>query len=403
MTKTALARVLANAILAAGPIPEEIAARASETLGRHWRWLGPMARRFVKAQSHATRFRQRDVVRFLLADRGFRRHSGRLRIAAWLHEPPRMQPVEAAAAWDIPPLETAADLAVWLGIIPSELDWFANLKGLGEGKLGHYNYLRIGRRIIEAPKPHLKALQRRILKGILDKIPAHPSAHGFVKGRSIATFAAPHVNRRTILKMDLTDFFPSIPAARIKAFFRTAGYPETVADLLGGLCTHNHHLPQGPPTSPALANAILYRLDCRLTGLARSVNAEYTRYADDLAFSGEGDFDKLSTCIAAIAHEEGFEVHHRKTRVMHQGVRQHLAGLTANQKPNIIRTDFDTLKATLTNCLRHGPASQNRDAHPAFQAHLEGRVSFVESINPSKGARLRRILNQISWNLISTY
>jgi hypothetical protein len=95
--------------------------------------------------------------------------------------------------------------------------------------------------------------------------------------------------------------------------------------------------------------------------------------------------------------DEGFSVHHRKTRVMRQGVRQHLAGLTINSQPNVMRADFDLLKATLTNCLRHGPDSQNRGQHPAFREHLEGRVAFVEAINPGKGSRLRRIFEQITW------
>jgi hypothetical protein len=208
--------------------------------------------------------------------------------------------------------------------------------------------------------------------------------------------------------MDLFDFFPSIPAVRVQALFRTMGYPETVADLMGGICTNairgnvpdiyrRPHLPQGAPTSPALANACAWRMDCRLAGLARSLEAEYTRYADDLAFSGDVDFDHVSTYIAAIVQEEGFTVHHRKTRVMRQGVRQRLAGLVANEKVNVIRADFDLLKATLTNCVRLGPASQNREGHSDFRSHLEGRVGFVESINPKKGLRLREISGQIVW------
>jgi hypothetical protein len=82
---------------------------------------------------------------------------------------------------------------------------------------------------------------------------------------------------------------------------------------------------------------------------------------------------------------------------MRQGVRQRLAGLTANEKPNVIRADFDLLKAILTNCVRFGPASQNREGHPAFRAHLEGRLGFVESINAAKGSRLRRIWERIVW------
>jgi hypothetical protein len=228
--------------------------------------------------------------------------------------------------------------------------------------------------------------------------------------------------------MDLQDFFPTFRAARIRAFFRTLGYPEAVADLLGGLCTNavpyaawpartlgedsahrsrvqafysSLHLPQGAPTSPMLANLCAYRMDCRLAGLAESAGARYTRYADDLAFSGEKDFERgierFSIHIAAILLEEGFQVHFRKTRVMRQGVRQHLAGVVVNQCLNVIRPDFDRLKAILTNCARGGPQNQNREGHPDFRSHLEGRVGFVEMIHPRKGARLRRIYQDIRW------
>jgi hypothetical protein len=142
-------------------------------------------------------------------------------------------------------------------------------------------------------------------------------------------------------------------------------------------------------------------VDCRLTGLAKSAGAQYTRYADDLAFSGGKDFERcaerFSTHVAVILHEEGFRVNHRKTRIMRQGVRQHLAGLVINRHANVRRTGFDRLKAILTNCVRLGPKSQNREAHPSFRSHLEGRVGFVESINPAKGKRLRTILEQIAW------
>ncbi len=249
-----------------------------------------------------------------------------------------------------------------------------------------------------------------------------------MNGRSIKTFIAPHVGQRVVLRMDLREFFPSFAGARIQTLFRTIGYPESVADLLGGICTNaapreiwkslagevdpkelqevrvlysRPHLPQGAPTSPALANICAYRMDCRLTGLARSAGAEYTRYADDLAFSGgeafERHVERFSTHVAAILLEEGFRVNHRKTRIMRQGVRQQLVGLVANQRVNVMRSDFDRLKATLTNCVRLSPDSQNRESHPDFRAHLEGRVAFVESINPGKAKRLRAIFDRIQW------
>jgi RNA-directed DNA polymerase len=422
---------LAAAFLAGEPEIDAIVDRAALMLGRRWRWLRPLARRYAEAFGSAHP-RRRDVVRFLRADRGFRRarseYSAELSVAKRLVTPPRMP---AQGRWDLSEIVTSVDLADWLGLTPGELDWFADLKALGYKKarprLRHYHYRILNKgygtiRLIESPKPRLKQIQQRILAGILDKIPPHSAAHGFVKGRSVKTFAAPHVGQRVVLRLDLRDFFPSIGGARIQTLFRTLGYPESVADLLGGIATNatppdvwsgladcrdartmyaRPHLPQGAPTSPALANMCLYRADCRLLGLAESAGARYTRYADDLAFSGGEEFDRrverFAAHVAAILHEEGFAVHHRKTRIMRQGVRQHLAGVVANQRLNVWRADFDRVKAILTNCVRHGPASQNRDTHPDFRAHLEGRVSYVESLNPEKGKRLRAILERIAW------
>ncbi len=305
MPASAVISVLARSLLAGEPNFVEVHARAVRTLGRPWRWLRPLARRYVAAFAGRTRPRHRDVVRFLLQDTGFERayakYRDELSIAQWLAEPPRMQPVEAAQHWHLPAIESAADLADWLCLTIGEVDWYADLKGLNKlPKLEHYRYLILpkrsgGVRLLESPKPRLKELQRRILSGILDHIPVHPAVHGFVKGRSIVTFAAPHAGKQALLRLDLEDFFPAFPAARAQALFRTLGYPETVADSLGGICTNavpryvwrhrppeidsmqwqsaqilyaRPHLPQGAPTSPALANLTAYRLDCRLSGLA---------------------------------------------------------------------------------------------------------------------------------------
>jgi RNA-directed DNA polymerase len=427
-------KALARSFLAGEQSVEQIFERASGTLGRRWGWLRPLARRYVDAMAEQTRPRYRDVVQFLRNDRRFarvrRKFRDELSVESWMLEPQRMQPVAAAERWDLPPIESAAALTEWLHLNPGELEWLADLKGLlrhgHPGKLAHYHYRVLAKangeiRLIEAPKSRLKHIQRQILARILDKIPAHSASHGFVSGRSIRTFTAPHAGRRIVLKMDLHDFFPSFAAARIAAFFRTAGYPESVADLLGGLCTNwsprellpglefreardlycRPHLPQGAPTSPALANLCFYRTDCRLAGLARSAGAVYTRYADDLAFSGGDEFargvERFAAHVAAIVREEGFAVNHRKTRIMRQGVRQQLAGLVVNERPNVKRADFDRLKAILTNCARSGPEGQNREVHHQFRSHLEGRVNFVETINPARGKQLRAIFDRIRW------
>ncbi len=342
------------------------------------------------------------------------------------------------SGWNLPELVTPGEVADWLSVSPSRLDWLADCFGRERfrpnQKLRHYRYRwqakpnGRGRRLIEEPKPLLKSIQRRILKEILNRIPTHEAAHAFRPGRSVLTYVKPHVGQQVVLHLDLRHFFPSIRAARVRSLFRWAGYPEAVANLLTGLCTNsvpaeildegkdpldldqhqqlveqygNPHLPQGAPTSPALANLAAYRLDCRLSGLARKAGANYSRYADDLVFSGGYDvrrsLGRFRILVCAIVLHEGFEIRRRKTRVMTKGTRQEVAGLVLNQRPNLRRDDYDRLRAVLFNCIRYGPESQNFAGRENFQAHLAGRIAYHAAVNPSRGAKLRQLFEQIAW------
>ncbi|RQR29660.1 reverse transcriptase family protein [Burkholderia sp. Bp9142] len=354
-----------------------------------------------------------------------------------VRRPPVQRPLPPRLAGiDVPPWPTCGDLARWLGVSAPELDWLSDrwrvdTRG-SDSPLHHYTYAgydkrRGGCRLIEIPKGRLREAQRRILHGLLDRIPPHDAAHGFRKGRGIVSFAAPHADRDVVVRFDLADFFVSVRAARVHALFTTLGYPAEVARTLTALCTNrvpsarllapdlrdrfdwagrqryrSRHLPQGAPTSPALANLCAFRLDMRLAALARSLDATYTRYADDLAFSGGGAFareaGRLQARVAAIALEEGFALQLRKTRVMRRGVRQQLAGVVVNRQPNLARDEFDVLKAILTNCIRHGPVSQNRAAHADFRAHLAGRVAHASALNAARGAKLHALFTRIAWD-----
>jgi RNA-directed DNA polymerase len=449
---------LARAFVAGEQSFAAIHGRSLRVLGKPRRLLPALVARYLASFGGRPRPRVRDVVAFLRDDEDVGARLARAaRMAYHTTRPARrdalsslfttgtatvddMLPAPASGEWGLPAIPTPGALAEWLALSPAELDWMADLKGLGARApgtpLGHYHYRLLGKRqggvrLIEAPQGRLKAVQRRILAEVLDRVPPYyAAAHGFLKGRSIRTFAAPHVRKHLVLRIDLQDFFPCIRGPRVQTLFRTLGYPEPVADLLGGLCTNvaprtlfaaarwprftprtldearrvysTPHLPQGAPTSPALANLCAYRLDCRLTGLADWAGADYTRYADDLAFSGDEEFaraaERHAARIAAIAAEEGWRVQHHKTRVMRQGRAQRLAGLTVNAQVAVPRAQVKALEATLVNCRRRGPATQNREGHADFRAHLTGRVSFVASVDARKGAKLRALLDAIDWS-----
>jgi RNA-directed DNA polymerase len=135
--------------------------------------------------------------------------------------------------------------------------------------------------------------------------------------------------------------------------------------------------------------------------LAEAAGGIYTRYADDLVFSGGADFarsvKRFYIKVCAIALEEGFEVNTRKTRIMRRSVSQRAAGLVLNEKVNIRRGEFDRLKAILTNCVRTGPTEQNWREVADFYSHLAGRIAHVAMISSGKGEKLRGIFERIEW------
>jgi retron-type reverse transcriptase len=215
--------------------------------------------------------------------------------------------------------------------------------------------------------------------------------------------------------MDLHDFFGSIRTWRVRSLMMIAGYSPAVATCIAQLCTaapladldapaalRHSRLPQGAPTSPAVANVAAFRLDRRLAGLSDTVGGCYTRYADDLIFSGGTMLarrsQRLATSVAAIAMDEGFSINFRKTVTMRRSDRQQVLGLVVNERISTPRRQYETLKAILTNCIRHGQQSQNRDQHPRFRDSLRGRIAHVAAVHPQRGEKLLRCFDQIDWS-----
>lgn len=329
---------------------------------------------------------------------------------------------------DLPDLPTVHDLAQWLNLPLERLEWLSPAIPLGAE---HYRYqLQAkrtgGLRLLEIPKVELKRVQRAIHAGLLRHIPVHEAVHGFVAHRSVATHAAQHAGKAVVIRFDLQDFFGSIRAAQVTALWRTLGYPPGVAKCLAALCTHRTaervvqrlrddggldwwgakrlraaHLPQGAPSSPTLANLCAFGLDLRLEGLAWVFGATYSRYADDLVFSGSEalrrQFRALEAWVAAIARDEGFTLHPGKTRCLPQHRQQRMTGVVVNAHPNTPRRDYDRLKACLHQCVHRGPASQNSAQLADFRGHLLGRIVWVKQFNAARAEKLMALFAQIQW------
>jgi RNA-directed DNA polymerase len=259
-----------------------------------------------------------------------------------------------------------------------------------------------GQRLIHAPKRRLKAIQRTLHEQLASKLPVSRYAHGFRKGRSVATNAAPHVAKPVVIKLDIADCFPTIHFGRVRGLLIAYGYSYPVAQTLAVLMTESprqpveidgtlFHVPVGPrvcvqgaPTSPALCNAILRRLDHRLAGLARKYGFDYTRYADDLTFSGH-DLSKIKlmiTIAARIAREEGLPLNTEKTRVLRAGQRQTVTGVVVNKKAGLSRQERRRLRAALHQ-RRH---AENPD--PVKNRQLEGKLAYLRMLNPAQADAL---------------
>ncbi|MGC9220656.1 MAG: reverse transcriptase family protein [Solirubrobacteraceae bacterium] len=433
---------LARALLAGEWDERALVKRARGALHQRPPWLAELTREVISAYPRAPTDRPRGLanrINALLAAMPPSKQTEPTypRPRRWHTQNPAMAP----GRWPVPPITTTGELAGRLGCSDGELAWLADARGLErtaqDQRLRNYHYATIERpgrapRVIERPKHRLKSAQRKVLHEILDWIPAHDAAHGFTPGRSVVSHALVHSGSYVVVRIDLQDFFASIQAGRVYGIFRTAGYPEAVAHTLTALATNSvsadfwhslprpqdpaqlpahhrlgrqlatAHLPQGAPSSPALANLAAFGLDRCLAGLARSLEASYTRYADDLTFSGSQRLVRQATllrrAVADIARDEGFSVNEAKSTLVTQAGRQRVCGVVVNRHPNLGRDEYDLLKAILHNAALHKPASQNREQVPDFRAHLLGRISWIAALNGARGARLRRQFALIDWN-----
>lgn len=256
-------------------------------------------------------------------------------------------------------------------------------------------------RQIEAPNSELKLRQLWIKEEIIDKFNISSSAYGFRKGYSIYDNALPHVGKDLVINIDIKDFFHSINYQQVFKFFNYIGYTNQVSHLLTKLCTNSSNvLPQGAPTSPGLSNIVLLKLDKRLSKLAESAECNYTRYADDITFSGKKKIKYLVSTICEIIEDEGYVVNKKKLRLQYSNQRQEVTGLTVNRKVSISKKHIKEIENAIYYSKKYGVKehmARNNCSKSFYKEHLYGLVYFIKIIDKERGERYLEELNQIEW------
>ncbi len=284
---------------------------------------------------------------------------------------------------------------------------WSDVVDIAENQHAHYTVFRIakrrgGSRVIEAPSTRLKHIQRYVRRNITSTVPVSECVHGFRTGRSIVTNARPHVGQDLVVRYDLRDFFGSVRTTRVLSVFRDLGYARPVAQLLADICTLGGRLPQGAPTSPDLANIAARRLDERLSALAARRGFIYTRYADDLTFSGAGVKPASSRrAIEHIIRDSGFRPNRQKTAHLSQATRQRVTGIVVNKRLNWPRDVRRWLRQEIYYLERYGHAAhalRRGYTQAQYREFIFGHVYALYAVRPDEAVSYLERLDHVVWD-----
>lgn len=262
-----------------------------------------------------------------------------------------------------------------------------------------------GKREISTPLPSLLSCQKWIYENILLHTKTHKSSHGFTKQKSIFTNAKEHLNKKALLKMDLKDFFPSIPISWVIKYFYKLGYSPNICFYLASLCCYKGYLSQGSVTSPYLSNILLIGLDNRLEKLSMAYQLTYTRYADDLTFSGEYIPHKFSTIVSDIVENFGLLVNDKKTRLHLKPGQRIVTGLSVSGTELTVPREFKRkIKQEVHYIEKYGflsHLSKLKINNPTYLDHLIGKLNYWQQAEPNNTyikntiVKIRQIKNSL--------
>jgi len=252
---------------------------------------------------------------------------------------------------------------------------------------------RGGFRDIVTPYESLLEVQQWIVEHILSKFKVHDAAYAYVKKRNVAQNSTIHVGCDEMLKIDLKDFFPSIKIPRVRELFNRVGYSKKVSYYLTNLCCLHGSIPQGAATSPMISNIILLNLDKRLSTFSSNNNIKYSRYADDLVFSGNFETYNFKTIVIMDIEDEGFKVNSEKTREYSEDHRKMVTGIVVGkEKIRLPKAKRREIRKEVFFIKKYGILDQVKRYNDIYYAdRVLGRLSYWKQIEPKNDFVLNSI------------
>ncbi|HVF61766.1 MAG TPA: reverse transcriptase family protein [Thermoanaerobaculia bacterium] len=286
-----------------------------------------------------------------------------------------------------PTIVSLRGLAQKLGVSKEELRTMASEAGR------HYREFTLKRgdktRVIRPADPALKRLQKRIYRRLLRPLPMPTWLHGGIQHRSPLTNASVHLGKRYVVRLDIVEFFDRITPSQIFEVWRLLGYSPGLARLLTQLTTLRRSLPQGAPTSMALANLVLLEADQQILRIIAESGTQYSRFVDDIALSG--DYPQFFIPqIAGILQRAGFSIRRRKTRIQGRGKRQEVTGCVVNNEGRLTKSRCrrDNVKAAIHQ------ANLDETSLILTGQVLNGRIQDIRSTNVKAAERLQMLLDE---------
>ena len=303
----------------------------------------------------------------------------------------------------LPIVSCDMSLAFHLGIKNKTLWWavLSNAKLYTTFRIPKRGHQKNSYREIQNPERRLKYIQRALLGKFLEPFPVGKHIGAYIPGRSCMYTAAQHTNKKMLISMDISDFFPSVKRSMVRRVFSNAGYSHLVSSMLSSLVCYKNFVPQGAPTSGLVANLVAnMTFDREILIALRRLDSRwvYTRYSDDIDLSHPSKQSHEQVCVViemvtkAITRA-GFRVNSSKTRVDPYCKQQKVLGAVVNERINIPRLEYARLRSLIHNCLMHGLETQYTRSGCSdvgtFMSYITGKLSYLKQLNKEKATLLQ--------------